>query len=106
MKPRELGHYEDSGKVSFAVDVGAGWACASGRRFICMGGWRSSAMLDDCVNLRGENKRHCSLEGLIGSAVSVQALLSAALGPSTITVGASGDVMTCHRRMAGDCTRA
>jgi hypothetical protein len=26
----------------------------------------------NCVNLRGENKRHCRLEGLIGSAVSVQ----------------------------------
>src|SRR5262245_7685260 len=42
-----------------------------------MGGWRWSAMRSDCVNLRGENKRHCRLEGLIGSAVSVQALLSA-----------------------------
>jgi hypothetical protein len=64
-----------------------------------MGGWRSSAMRSDCVNLRGENKRHCRLERLIGSAVSVQALLSAALGPSTITVGVSSNVMTCHRRM-------
>jgi hypothetical protein len=72
----------------------------------CMGGWRSSAMCSDCVNLRGENKRHCRLERLIGSAVLVQALLSAALGPSTITVGVSGNVMTCHTRMAGGCTRA
>ena len=30
----------------------------------------------------------------------VQALLSAALGPSTITVDVSGTVMRCHRRMA------
>jgi Phage integrase family len=37
-------------------------------------------MRRDCVNLPGENKRHCRLERLIGSVVSVQALLSAALG--------------------------
>jgi SAM-dependent methyltransferase len=64
------------------------------------------AKCSDCVNRRGENKRHCRLERLIGSAVLVQALLSAALGPSTITVGVSENVMTCHRRMAGGCTRA
>jgi Ku70/Ku80 beta-barrel domain/Methyltransferase domain len=52
------------------------------------------AKCSDCVNRRGENKRHCRLERLIGSAVLVQALLSAALGPSTITVGVSENVMT------------
>src|SRR4030095_1994789 len=61
-------------------------------------------MRSDCVNLRGENKRHCRLEGLIGSAVLVQVLLSAALGPSTITVGGTGKWLGLGRGRHG-CDR-
>ena len=56
-----------------------------------------------CVDLQSWSGRHSRWERLIGSAVPVQALLSAVLGPSTITVGVSGMVMTCHRRMAEGC---
>jgi hypothetical protein len=62
-------------------------------------------MRSDCVNLRGENKRHCRLEGLIGSAVSVQVLLSAALGPSTITVGVTGEWLGLARARADELVR-
>ena len=47
--------------------------------------------------------RHSRSERLIGNAVPVQASLSAGLRPSTITVGVSGKVMRCHRRMAVGC---
>src|SRR5215208_1909381 len=57
-------------------------------------------------HLRGGNGRHSRLERLIGSAVPMRALLSAALGASTITVGVRGHVMTCHRRMAQRCGSA
>ncbi len=89
-----------------AVAVGAGLAPASGRRFVCARARRSRAVRRDCVNLQGWNGRHSRWERLIGSVVPVQALLSAALGPSTITVGVSGTVMTCHRRMAEGCRSA
>ena len=93
-------------KACWRLTLGLGWRRASGRRFVCARGRRSRAVRRDCVNLQGWNGRHSRWERLIGSAVPVRALLSAALGPSTITVGVSGTVMTCHRRMAQRCRSA
>jgi len=42
----------------------------------------------------------CGAVASIGRAVPVQASLSVGLRPSTITVSVSGNIMTCHRRMA------
>ncbi len=72
-----------------AVAVGAGSVSASGRRFVCARGRRSIAVRLDCVNLQVWNGRHSRWERLIGSAVPVQGLLSAALGPSLIMVDVS-----------------
>ena len=84
----------------------AGSAAASRRRFVCVRGRRSRAVRRDCVNLQVWNERHSRLERLIGSAEPVQALLSAALGPSTIAVDVSRTVMRCHTRMAQRCRSA
>ncbi len=89
-----------------AVAVGAGSVSASGRRFVCARGRRSIAVRLDCVNLQVWNGRHSRWERLIGSAVPVQGLLSAALGPSLIMVDVSETVMTCRRRMAQRCRSA
>ena len=71
-----------------------------------MPGRRSRALRRDCVNLQVWNGRRSRLERLIGIAEPVQALLSAALGLSAITVDVSGTVMRCHTRMARRCRSA
>jgi hypothetical protein len=48
------------------------------------------AMRRDCVNLPGENKRHCRLERLIGSAVSVPPLPCSTRNPGGIDGGQRG----------------
>ena len=85
---------------------GGGLVAASGRRFVRAHCRCSRAVRHDCVELQSWNGWHCRRERLIGNAVPVQALLSAARGPSMMIVDVSGTVMTCHRRMAEGCRSA
>ena len=78
-------------KACSALDVEPGLRRASGRQVVCARGRCSRAVRRSCVNLQGWNGRHSRWERLIGNVVPVQALLSAALGPSTITVDVSGN---------------
>src|SRR4029453_8234273 len=88
------------------VDVGVGLAAASGRRFVRAHCRCSRAVRHDCVNLQSWNGWYSPLERLIGNAVPVKALLSAARGLSMMIVDVSGTVMMCHRRMAEGCRSA
>ena len=63
----------------------------------------SRAVGRDCVHLQRSKGRHSRRQRLIGIVVPLRGLLSAARGPSTITVDVSVTVMMCHRRMAQGC---
>jgi len=90
-------NYGDSGRGSFATDVGPGLARASGRLFVSAVGWGSQPAGSNCVHLQDVNRRHSRSWRLIGSAALMAALLSAAVGPSTtIAGGVSGAIMTCR----------
>ena len=93
-------------KILWRLRAGLDRRLRVGRRFVCARGRRSRATRRDCVNLQGWDGRDSRQERMIGSVEPVQALLSAVLVPSTITVDIGEPVMMCHRRTAQHCRSA